>query len=150
MIKNFKDGDHMRLMGLDVGDRRIGVAVSDPLGLFAQGISTIVRQDGTNKDIEEIKKIINQYQVEKIVIGLPKNMNNTIGPMGEKVMQYAKTVEKKTGKPVVLFDERLTTAAAERMLIQADVSRKKRKGVIDKIAAVYILQSYMENQKNSV
>lgn len=140
----------MRLMGLDVGDKRIGVAISDPLGITAQGISTVIRQEGSSRDIDEIKRLINEYQVEKIVIGLPKNMNNTIGSRGEKVMEYARTIEKKCSRPVVFFDERLTTVAAEKMLIEADVSRKKRKGVVDKIAAVYILQSYMENQRNSI
>lgn len=134
----------MRLMGLDVGDRRIGVAVSDPLGWTAQGVKTIIRQEGSNKDIEEIKKVINEYQVEKIIVGLPKNMNNTVGPMGEKVMKYGKTLESKFNIPVEFFDERLTTVAAERTLIEADLSRKKRKGVIDKLAAVYILQTYLD------
>lgn len=135
----------MRIMGLDVGDRRIGVAISDPLGWTAQGITTIVRQEGSSKDIEEIKKLINDYQVEKIVIGLPKNMNNTLGPRSEIVMEYAKNLEKECDIKIDFFDERLTTVAAERTLLEADMSRKKRKGVIDKLAAVYILQSYLDS-----
>lgn len=136
----------MRILGLDVGDRKIGVAVSDPMGWTAQGIKTIVKKWGTNNDIEEIKSIINEYNVDKIVIGLPKNMNNTLGPQGEKVMEYAKMIETEFGKPVILFDERLSTMAVERTLIEADVSRKKRRLVIDKMAAAYILQTYLDSQ----
>lgn len=132
-------------MGLDIGDRKIGVAMSDPLGLTAQGVKTIIRQEGKRNDIEEIKKLINEYKVDKIVIGLPKNMNNTLGPSSEKVMQYGKFIEQKFKKEVIYFDERLTTMAAERMLIEADMSRKKRKTVIDKIAATFILQSYLDS-----
>lgn len=135
----------MRIMGLDIGDRKIGVAMSDPLGLTAQGVKTIIRQEGKRNDIEEIKKLINEYKVDKIVIGLPKNMNNTLGPSSEKVMQYGKFIEQKFKKEVIYFDERLTTMAAERMLIEADMSRKKRKTVIDKIAATFILQSYLDS-----
>jgi putative holliday junction resolvase len=137
--------DYMRIMCLDVGSKRVGVAVSDPLGWTAQGIKTVIRQENSNNDILEIKKIISDYKVEKIVIGLPKNMNNTIGPQGEKVMEYAKVIEHKCKRPIVFFDERLSTMAVERTLIEADVSRKKRKTVIDKLAAVYILQSYLDS-----
>lgn len=136
----------MRIMCLDVGQKRVGVAVSDPMGWTAQGIKTVIRQENSNNDILEIKRIISEYKVEKIVIGLPKNMNNTIGPQGEKVMEYARIIENKCKIPVIFFDERLSTMAVERTLIEADVSRKKRKNVIDKLAAVYILQSYLDSQ----
>ncbi|KPU44951.1 putative holliday junction resolvase [Oxobacter pfennigii] len=135
----------MRIMGLDIGDKRIGVAISDPLGWTAQGIKTIIRESHNNKDVDEIKKLIIDYQVDKIVIGLPKNMNNTLGPQSEKVMEYGKILEEVTGKEIVYIDERMTTMSAHRTLIEADVSRKKRKGVVDKIAAVYILQLYLDS-----
>lgn len=138
--------DKMRILGLDVGDKKIGVAVSDPFGWTAQGIKTIFKKEGTDNDIQEIRNIINEYKVEKIVIGLPKNMNNTIGPQGEKVIAYAKTIEAEFNKPIIFFDERMSTMAVERTLISADVSRKKRKLVIDKMAASYILQSYLDCQ----
>lgn len=136
----------MRILGLDVGDKRIGVAVSDPMGWTAQGIKTVIRQGSSNNDIEEIKSIIDEYKVEKIVMGLPKNMNNTLGPRSEKVMQYGRLLESKCKKPVVYFDERLSTVAVERTLIEADMSRKKRKTVIDKLSAVYILQAFLDSQ----
>jgi len=139
-------GDMLRIMCLDIGDKRIGVAMSDPLGWTAQGIKTIVRQENKNNDIEEIEKLINEYGVDKILIGLPKNMNNTLGPQGEKVLEYGRVLESRFNIPVEYFDERLTTVAAERTLIEADMSRSKRKSVIDKLAAVYILQSYLDSR----
>lgn len=135
----------MRIMGLDVGDKRIGVAMSDPLGWTAQGVKTIIREENGDNDIEEIKRLIIQYEVDKIVIGLPKNMNNTLGPQSQKVLDYGKTIENETKKEVVYIDERMTTMSAERVLIEADVSRRKRKDVIDKLAATYILQSYLDS-----
>ncbi len=135
-----------RIMGLDVGDKTIGVAISDPLGITAQGITTI-RRKGINSDFVELEKLITEYNVEEIVIGLPKNMNNTIGPQGEKVLKFVEKFNKKFNLKVILQDERLTTVSAERLLIDADVSRKKRKDVIDKVAATYILNSYLEKNK---
>ncbi len=135
-----------RIMGLDVGDKTIGVAVSDPLGITAQGITTI-RRKGINSDFSELEALIKEYSVSEVIIGLPKNMNNTIGPQGEKVLQFAEKFKNKFGMEVILQDERLTTVSAERLLIDADVSRKKRKGVIDKVAATYILNSYLEKTK---
>jgi len=137
------EGEIVRIMGLDVGDKRIGVAISDPLGWTAQGIKTIIREE--NNDVEEIKRLINEYKVEKIVVGLPKNMNNTLGPQGQKVMDYGKILEAECEVQVIYFDERLSTMAAQRTLIEADVSRKKRKTVIDKLAATYILQAYLDS-----
>lgn len=132
-----------RIMGLDVGDKTIGVAVSDPLGITAQGVTTI-RRIGIKKDLEELEGLIDEYSVNKIVVGLPKNMNNTIGPQGEKVLKFVKKIENKFKMDIILQDERLTTVSAERMLIEGDVSRKKRKDIIDKVAATYILQAYLD------
>lgn len=136
-----------RLMGLDVGDKTIGVAVSDLLGLTAQGITTIRRKD-LETDINEIKEMVLKYDVEKIIIGLPKNMNNSIGSQGEKVLKFAEQLKLSIGKEIILQDERLTTVSAERTLISGDVRRKQRKNLVDMIAATYILQTYMEKTKN--
>ena len=132
-------------MGLDVGSKTVGVAISDALGWTAQGIETIpINEKAGQFGIKRIKKLIEEYQVSSFVVGYPKNMNNTIGPRGEASEKYAELLEKKFGLPVTLWDERLTTMAAERMLIEADVSRKKRKTVIDKTAAIMILQGYLD------
>lgn len=134
-----------RIMGLDVGDKTIGVALSDLLGWTAQGLETI-RRIGIKKDLQRLEEIIKEYEVNKIVVGLPKNMNGTIGLQGEKVLEFNERLEKRFNNiEIVSWDERLTTVAAERSLIEADVSRKKRKEVIDKIAAVYILQGYLDS-----
>lgn len=133
-------------MGLDVGDRTIGVSVSDMMGLTAQGVTTIKRES-KKKDIEELKKIIKEKNVNCIVSGLPKNMNGTIGPQSEKVMKFCDLLKEETGIEIEYWDERLTTVSAEKMLIQGDVSRKNRKKVIDKLAAVLILQNYLDFKK---
>ncbi|WP_326909465.1 Holliday junction resolvase RuvX [Sedimentibacter sp. MB31-C6] len=132
-----------RLMGLDVGDRTIGVAVSDLLMITAQGVTTIKRTNIKN-DIKELKKIIEEYQVTKIVSGLPKRLDGSVGIQGEKVLEFLEKVKKHIDLPVELEDERFTTLMSEKMLIEADVKRKKRKEVIDKLAAVQILTSYMQ------
>lgn len=132
-----------RIMGLDIGDKTIGVAVSDLMGMTAQGIKTIKRTSKKN-DIEEIKQIIKEKQVNLIVSGLPKNMNGTVGPQGEKVQKFCELIKEETGLEIEFWDERLTTVAAEKTLITADVSRKKRKNVIDMMAAVLILQGYLD------
>ncbi len=134
----------MRILGLDVGDRTIGVAVCDPLGLTAQGITTVKRKSET-LDIEEIAKICKEYSVESIVSGLPKNMNGTIGPQGEKVQQFCEKLKETLGLPIKMWDERLTTVAANRAMIEGDLSRAKRKKIVDKIAAIYILQGYLDS-----
>lgn len=136
----------MRKMGLDVGDKTIGVAVSDELGWTAQGIETI-RREGKKKDYARLEELIKQYEIGEIIVGLPKNMNGTIGPRGELCQAFAEYVHNRSRIPVVMWDERLTTMAAERTLLEADVSRKKRKQVIDKMAAVMILQNYMDARK---
>ncbi|CAM4299584.1 MULTISPECIES: Holliday junction resolvase RuvX [Listeria] len=135
----------MRTMGLDVGSVTVGVAISDALGWTAQGIETItINEQAKQFGYDRVKELAEQNEVTKIVVGLPKNMNNTIGERAEASQKYAEVLESRTGIPVVLWDERLTTAAAERTLLEADVSRKKRKKVIDKLAAVMILQSYLD------
>ncbi|AGR06021.1 putative pre-16S rRNA nuclease [Listeria monocytogenes] len=132
-------------MGLDVGSKTVGVAISDPLGWTAQGVETIqIDENRKQFGYDRVKELVLEYEVEKVVVGLPKNMNNTIGPRAESSKIYAEVLESRIGLPVVLWDERLTTSAAERTLIEADVSRKKRKEVIDKLAAVMILQSYLD------
>ncbi|WP_047986370.1 Holliday junction resolvase RuvX [Ornithinibacillus californiensis] len=137
----------MKIMGLDVGSKTIGVAVSDELGWTAQGITTIKWDE---KDIQsadsQLKQIIEEHNIEKAVIGLPKNMNGTIGERGEASMRFAEHIEKTHNLQTVLWDERLTTMAAERVLLEADVSRKKRKKVIDKMAAMMILQGYLDQK----
>lgn len=133
----------MRIMGLDIGDKTIGVAISDPLGWTAQGIETLIRTD-IDGDIDRIEELVRCYGVERIVAGLPRNMNGTIGSQGNKVLEFVKALERRLQVEVVMWDERLTTVAAERVLIDADVSRRKRKKVIDKLAATYILQGYLD------
>ncbi|MGE5633268.1 MAG: Holliday junction resolvase RuvX [Caulobacteraceae bacterium] len=134
----------MRIMGLDVGDATIGVAVSDELGLVAHGITTIKRKS-LNYDIDSLKNIICEKDIKRIIVGLPKNMNNTIGPRGEKTIEFANLLKEKfSEQEIVMWDERLTTCAAERTLLEADVKRKNRKKVIDKLAAVLILQGYLD------
>lgn|SRR5690606_18715368 len=137
----------MRIMGLDVGSKTVGVAISDALGWTAQGIETIKIDEAAGEfGIERIKALVKEHNVTEFVVGYPKNMNNTIGPRGEASESYKKLLEDTFGFPVKLWDERMTTMAAERMLIEADVSRKKRKLVIDKMAAVMILQGYLDSK----
>ncbi|GAA0085479.1 Holliday junction resolvase RuvX [Clostridium sp. MB05] len=133
----------MRILGLDVGSKTIGVAISDPLGWTAQGITTI-RRTKKEQDIEEIKKLCKEYSVETIVIGLPKNMNGTIGESGERVLELSEVIKESTGIKVEMWDERLTTVAAHKAMLEADLSRGKRKKIVDKIAATYILQGYLD------
>lgn len=133
----------MRILGLDIGDATIGTAISDPMGWTAQGIETI-RRTGMKSDIQEIIKIIQEYGVEKIVAGLPINMNGTLGPSSEKIKAFCAKLEAATKLEIILQDERLTTVAATRVLLEADVSRKKRKQVIDTVAAGFILQTYLD------
>lgn len=136
----------MRIMGLDVGSKTVGVAVSDPLGFTAQGLEIIaINEARDDYGLERLANLIRQYQVKKLVIGLPKNMNNTEGNRAEASRAYGQLVAEEFGLPVDYQDERLTTVAAERMLVeQADVSRSKRKKVIDKLAAQLILQNYLD------
>ncbi|MED3624494.1 Holliday junction resolvase RuvX [Neobacillus thermocopriae] len=138
----------MRILGLDVGSKTVGVALSDELGWTAQGLKTLkINEERQEYGFEEIGQLIKEYQVHTVVIGLPKNMNGTIGPRGEISKQYAEEIEKRFNVSTVLWDERMTTMAAERVLLEADMSRKKRKKVIDKMAAVMILQGYLDSKK---
>lgn len=132
-----------RYLGLDVGDRTIGVAVSDPFFITAQSLMTINRKSKL-EDIEILKGIIKDKDISKIIVGLPKNMNNTIGPQAKKVKTFIKELRKHTDLDIEYVDERLTTMSAERVLLEQDLSRKKRKKVIDSVAATYILQTYLD------
>jgi putative Holliday junction resolvase len=136
----------MRWMGLDYGDKTIGVALSDELGWTAQGLETI-RRKALQMDYARLEEIVKAYDVAEIVVGLPKNMNNSIGPRGEICIAFSQDLQQRLDLPVHLWDERLTTVSATRMLLEADVSRKKRKAVIDKMAAALILQGYMDANK---
>ena len=136
----------MRIMGLDYGSKTVGVAISDPLGITAQGIE-IIRRKSENKlrqTLARIEELIAQYQVEEIVLGLPKNMNNTLGDRAEKSLELKETLERRTGLPVVMWDERLTTVSANRVLMETGVRRENRKEHVDEIAAVFILQGYLD------
>ena len=134
----------MRVLGLDYGSKTVGVAVSDPLGLTAQGVE-IIRRKSENKmrqTLARIEELIREYQVEKIVLGLPKNMNNTLGDRAEKSLELKKTLERRTGLAVVMWDERLTTVSANRVLMETGVRREKRKDYVDEIAAIF--QNYLD------
>ena len=138
----------MRVMGLDYGSKTVGVAVSDPFGWTAQGVGTIVRKEENKlrKTCARIEELVKEYGVECIVLGLPKHMNNDIGDRAEKSLEFGEMLKRRTGLDVVMWDERLTTAEAERTLIENNVRREERKQYIDKIAAVFILQGYLDAQ----
>lgn len=137
----------MRVMGLDYGSKTVGVAISDPLGITAQGIETIERKEENKlrKTLARIEELVKEYEVEKIVLGFPKNMNNTIGDRAEKSLELKAMLERRIGIPVIMWDERLTTVEAERTLIESKVRRENRKKYVDKIAAVFILQGYLDS-----
>ena len=136
----------MRVMGLDVGSKTVGVAISDPLGFTAQGVEIIkINEEAKEFGFDRLGELVKEYQVDKFVVGLPKNMNNTEGPRVEASKAYGDTIKEIFNLPVDYRDERFTTVQAERMLVeQADVSRDKRKKVIDKLAAQLILQNYLD------
>lgn len=136
-------------MGLDYGTKTVGVAISDLLGLTAQGIETIRYEENNDEQImNRLQELVQEYDVSQFVVGLPKNMNGSIGERAEACQHFARVIEERFKLPVKLWDERLTTMAAEKMLISADVSRKKRKKVIDKMAAMMILQGYLDSHRN--
>ena len=137
----------MRIMGLDFGSKTVGVAVCDPLGITAQTVETITRKDENKlrQTLARIEALIGQYEIERIVLGYPKNMNNTLGERAVKTEAFKETLERRTGLPVVLWDERLTTVAAERVLIESGVRREHRKESVDQIAAAMILQGYLDS-----
>lgn len=136
----------MRIMGLDVGSKTVGVAISDPLGFTAQGLEIIkIDEESGNFGFDRLAELVKEYKVDKFVVGLPKNMNNTSGPRVEASQAYGDKITELFNLPVEYQDERLTTVQAERMLVeQADISRSKRKKVIDKLAAQLILQNYLD------
>jgi len=133
----------MRIMALDVGSRTIGIACSDALLMTAQGIETI-RRTSLENDFNRLRELISEYEVHELVVGMPKNMNGTKGERAEKTEEFVEKMKAVIDLPVTFWDERLSTVMAEHQLIAADVSRKKRKGVIDKMAAVVILQGYLD------
>jgi len=141
------------MIGLDVGDRRIGVAASDGLGLTAQGLPTIERRR-LDDDLDQLIRIIVERKATTLVVGMPKNMDGSVGSQGEKTRQFVESLlhrmmETGHDAPAIIYwDERLTTVAAHRTLIEADLSRKKRKGVVDKLAAVFILQGYLDQLRH--
>ncbi len=137
----------MRVLGLDYGSKTVGVAVSDPLGITAQGVETITRKEENKlrKTCARIEALIEEYQVEKLVLGLPKHMNNDLGIRAEKTMEFAEMLKRRTGLEVVFWDERLTTVEAERTLMETGVRRENRKQYTDTIAAVFILQGYLDS-----
>ena len=131
---------------MDYGSKTVGVAISDSLGITAQGIETICRKDENKlrKTCARIEALIEEYQVERIVLGLPKHMNNDLGERAEKSLEFQEMLMRRTGLEVVMWDERLSTASAERTLIESQVRREDRKKYVDKIAAVFILQGYLD------
>ena len=140
----------MRIMGLDYGSKTIGVAISDPMGLTAQGIEIIRREDENKlrKSLRRIEELVSEYQVEEIVLGFPKNMNNTIGERAQKSLELKEMLERRCGLPVIMWDERLTTVEANRTLMESGVRRENRSKYVDMIAAVFILQGYLDAKAN--
>ena len=138
----------MRIMGLDYGSKTVGVAISDALCITAQGIETIRREKETKlrKTLARIDELIKEYEAELIVLGFPKNMNNTIGDRAEKSLEFQEMLKKRTGLDVVMWDERLTTVEANRTLMEGKVRREDRKQYVDMLAAVYILQGYLDSR----
>lgn len=137
----------MRYIGLDLGSKTLGISLSDASGIIASSYKIIRHNEEYEKLVDEVKKIIDEYNIEKIVLGLPKNMNGTIGPKGELSYKFKKMLEDKLNLEVILEDERLSTVEANKMLISNDTSRKKRKKVVDSLAATIILQSYLDKKK---
>lgn len=141
----------MRILGLDYGSKTVGVAVSDPLLVMATGLE-IIRREQENKlrkTLARIESLISEYEVDKIVLGLPKNMNNTLGDRAEKTLEFKAMLERRTGLPVVMWDERLTTVMAHKTMIESGVRREDRSKYVDSIAAVFILQGYLDSLSNN-
>jgi len=137
-----------RILALDVGEKRIGIAVSDPLGITAQGLSVLIRQN-LEADLARLQDVAREYQVQEIVVGLPRHMDGRPGKQTDAILDLARTLGEALGVPVTTWDERLTTMEAERVLIEADLSRRRRRRVVDQVAAVLILQSYLEYRRLS-
>jgi len=134
----------MKILGIDYGQKRIGLALSDPSNMVAQSLK-VLKRNGTRKLLGEIKAVVDQNKIERIVIGLPKNMNGSLGEKGNEVLAFVKILEKVVKVPIVTWDERLTTVSAEKVLRQAELSRKKRKDILDKLSACIILQNYLDS-----
>ncbi len=134
----------MRILGIDYGEKRIGLALSDRSNMVARSLK-VLNRNGTRSWLEEIKAIVDQNKIEKIVIGLPRNMNGSLGEKAKEVLAFVKVLEKAVGVPTVTWDERLTTVSAEKVLLQAELSRKKRKDILDKLSACIILQNYLDS-----
>ena len=141
------DTEKMRMIGLDIGSQTIGVAISDELGVTAQALKTI-RRRSKREDLQELSSLISQFEIGKIVVGLPLNMDGSQGKQAERVLAWCETLQQTLQIPVVTWDERLTTVSASKILLEADLSRKKRKKVIDQIAAAIILQGYLDQSRN--
>lgn len=139
----------MRIMGLDFGSKTVGVAVSDSLLITAQGLEIIRRKEENKlrRTLARIEELIEEYEVEEIVLGLPRNMNATEGARVELTREFQEKLERRTGLPVILWDERLTTVSAQKAMIEAGIRREKRKDYVDKIAAALILQGYLDNRR---
>ena len=139
----------MRIMGLDYGSKTVGVAMSDELLITAQTLETITRKEENKlrRTLARIEELAKEYQVERIVLGYPKNMNNTLGERIERTMEFKEALERRTGLPIILWDERLTTVEAERSLMECNVRREDRKQYVDRIAAAFILQGYLDRIK---
>ncbi len=136
----------MRILGLDVGDRRIGVAVSDEMALFAQGLFVLERRNPV-ADVAALREVMSEYDVTRVVVGMPRNMNGSYGPQADKTAVFIDRLEQSCNLPCIAWDERLTTQQAERVLVAANQRRRKRKAVRDKLAAQLVLQSYLDHQR---
>lgn len=137
----------MRVMGLDFGSKTVGVAISDPLGLTAQPIEIVRRKEENKlrKTLARLEELVKEYQIESIVLGFPKNMNNTVGDRAEKSLEFKAMLERRTGLSVVMWDERLTTVEANRTMMESKIRREDREKYVDALAAVFILQGYLDN-----
>lgn len=138
----------MKYLGLDLGSKTLGIAVSDKTGLIASSYKTIRHNEEYKRLVSEVRSLVQELEIDKIVLGFPKNMNNTIGPKGELSLEFKKMLEEEIGIPVELQDERLSTKSATDMLIEGNVSRKNRKKIVDSVAATIILQSYLDGSDN--
>jgi putative Holliday junction resolvase len=134
----------MKILGIDYGEKRVGLAVSDPSNMVARSLKVLMRNE-TRRWLGEMKEIIEQNKIGKIVIGLPRNMNGSLGEKGKEVLAFVKVLEKVVNVPIVTWDERLTTVSAEKVLVQAELSRKKRRDILDKLSACIILQNYLDS-----
>jgi len=139
----------MRVQGLDVGEKTIGVAVSDPLGITAQGLQ-VIRRSALEQDLQQLAKLVESYSVEQIVVGMPRRTDGSYGPEAAKVEQFAKALQEAVSVPIRFWDERFSTVTAQRILLEGDVSRAKRRQVVDKVAASVILQAYLDQQRGGL